>query len=141
MEDPDGLRSDSEDQISEMKWRDEILGKLERGDIAFGVSSEGQGMMLLVYGRNEETILTRHVPSQTKAEFDRYGRSRAIEGVGTITITSAAPLPAETYNIVLGLDRKMRLMHSIEQIRITDDEKRVLRDIEEFYKARPLPED
>jgi hypothetical protein len=124
-----------------MKWRDQILSKLERGDIAFGVSSEGQGMMLLVYDISETTIFARHVPSQTKAEFARNGQSKPIEGVGTITIKSAAPLPVETYNVVLGLDRKIRLMHSIEHIRLTEDEKRVLREVEEFYNARPLPED
>ena len=124
-----------------MRWRDQILGKLERGDIAFGVSSEGQGMMFLVYDTNDTTIFTRHVPSQTKAQFDRSGSSKPIEGVGTVAIVSAAPLPADTYNIVLGLDRKMRLMHSIQHIRITDDEKRVLREIDEFYRARPLPDE
>ena len=141
MEDPHRLRSDTEGQISKMKWRDQILNKLERGDIAFGVSSHGQGMMMLVYDTTETTIYTRHVPSQTKAEFDRNGLSKPIEGVGTITIKSAAPLPSETYNIVLGLDRKIRLMHSIEHIRLTEDEKRLLLEIDEFYEARPLPDD
>lgn len=124
-----------------MKWRDQILGKLERGDIAFGRSSTGQGMMMLVYDTTATAIFARHVPSQTKAVFDRTGQSKPIEAIGTIAITSAAPLPAETYNIVRGLDRKMRLMHSVEHIRLTDDEKRVLREIEEFYSSRPLPED
>ncbi len=124
-----------------MKWRDQILDSLERGDIAFGVSSAGQGMMMLVYDRTETTIFARHVPSQTKAEFDRAGQSRPIEGIGTITIKSAAPLPPDTYSIVLGLDRKMRLMHSIKHIRLTEDEKRVLREVESFYGERPLPED
>ena len=45
------------------------------------------------------------------------------------------------YGIVLGLDRKMRLMHSIEHIRLTDDEKRVLREYEDFYSTRPFPSD
>jgi hypothetical protein len=67
--------------------------------------------------------------------------SKPIDGVGTITIKSAAPLPVETYNVVLGLDRKIRLMHSIEHIRLTEDEKRVLREVEEFYEARPFPKD
>jgi hypothetical protein len=124
-----------------MKRRDQILAKLEKGDIAYGVSTSGQGMMMLVYDKSATTILARHVPSQTKAEFDRKGLSKPVEGVGTITLTSAAPLPPETFNIVLGLDRKMRLMHSIEHIRLTDDEKRVLREVDDFYAARPFPED
>jgi hypothetical protein len=123
-----------------MKRRDWILAKLERGDIAFAVSSKGQGMMMLVHDRTETTILTRHVPSQTKAEFDQDGKSNTIEGVGTLTIKSAAPLPPDTYNIVLGLDRKMRLLHSLKHIRLTDDEKRILQEAENFYTARPLPE-
>jgi hypothetical protein len=124
-----------------MKWREQILGKLEKGDIAYGISSSGQGMMMLVYDRSATTILARHVPSQTKAEFDRNGLSAAIEGVGTITLTSAAPLPPDTYSTVLGLDRKIRLMHSVEHIRLTDDEKRVLQEVGDFYAARPFPED
>ncbi len=96
---------------------------------------------MLVYETTATTIFGRHVPSQTKVEFDRHGRSKPIDDDETITLTSAAPLPAETYDIVLGLDRKMRLMHSIEHIRLTDDEKRVLREYEEFYDARPFPED
>lgn len=124
-----------------MKWRDQILGKLERGDIAFGRSSHGQGMMMLVYDRTDMAIFARHVPSQTKAEFDLKGQSKPIDDVGTITLTSAAPLPAETYGIVLALDRKMRLMHSITHIRLTDEEKRVLREYEDFYDAHPFPED
>ena len=97
--------------------------------------------MMLVYDIDESTIFARHVPSQTKAVFDRSGRSKPIENIGTITIMSAAPLPPETYNVVLGLDRKIRLMHSVEHIRLTDDEKRLLKDADEFYGARPLPAD
>lgn len=139
MENDHRFRPDPQDQVPEMKWRDHILGKLERGDIAFGLSSEGQGMMMLVYDRSEATIFARHVPSQTRVEFDRDGMSKVIEGIGTITLTSAAPLPTETYNVVLGLDRKMRLMHSVEHIRLTDDEKRVLGEYGDFYAARPFP--
>ena len=121
---------------SDRKW---ILGNIEVGDVVFAVADDGAPKILLVYRTTKASIFARLVTSQTKIVLNRDGRSTFVDHNYTCEIVSAAPLPVEEYEVVLGLDRKMRLAHAPEQLRLTDAEKRLLLGIDEFYKARPLP--
>lgn len=122
------------------KDRDRILNAIEPGDIVFAIANDGSPKVLLVYATTKHTMSARLVTSQTRIVFGRDGLSRSVDGNYTCVIASAAPLPPEPYNIVLGLDRKMRLIHSLDHVRLSEDEKRVLLELEAFYKSRPLPD-
>lgn len=119
--------------------RSYLLSAIEPGDIFFAVADDGSPKVMLAYRVDENSIFARLVTSQTKVEFGRDGKSKAVDGDYNCEIASAAPLAVHEYNVVRGLDRKMRLFHSLEHIRLTEDEKKLLLEIEAFYKARPLP--
>jgi hypothetical protein len=50
------------------------------------------------------------------------------------TIDSIAPLPVDIHNVMLGLDRKMRLRFE----KLSREEKDALLFIADFYPSRPL---
>lgn len=120
--------------------REYLLGAIEAGDIFFAVASNGDPRIMLAYRTDEKTIFARLVTSQTKMEFARDGASKFVDGDYTCTISSVAPLPVTEYTILRGLERKMRLSHSLEQARPTDLEKNALLGAIRFYKEWPLPE-
>ena len=105
----------------------------------FGIANDGLPKILLVYRTTKESIFARLVTSQTKMVFNRQGHSTFVDHKYTCSIVSAAPLPVNEYNVVRGLDRKMRLAYSPGDGRLTGPEKRLLIGIDEFYKARLLP--
>lgn len=121
--------------------RDHLLNAIEAGDIFFAVASHGDPRIMLAYRTDENTIFARLVTSQTKMEFARNGTSKFVDGDYTCTIVSVAPLPANEYSILRGLERKLRLSHSLDQARPTEDEKDALLNVVKFFKAWPLPEE
>lgn len=54
------------------------------------------------------------------------------------TIESAAPLPVDMHNILLGLDRKHRLEHDWDRIKSTDTEVQALVYAKHHYRANPI---
>lgn len=121
--------------------RDYLLNAIEAGDLFFAVASDGDPKIMLAYRSTESVIFARLVTSQTKMEFTRDGNSQFVDGQYSCKIESVAALPADEYAILRGLERKMRLSHSLEQARPTDDEKEALLSAVKFFKAWPLPED
>ncbi len=120
--------------------REQVLGAIRQGDVIYGVAAGGQEKLMFVYKATPTAIFARHVTTQTKVEFGRDGRSRRCEGGGSCTIVSAAPLPAEQYDLVLGLDRKMREAKELSDFRLTKAEIQLLLTKGEFFLSRPLPE-
>jgi hypothetical protein len=120
--------------------RDHVLAAIEQGDVLFARANDGSSKIVLVFRTTETSIFARLITSQTKMEFDRKGHSTFVDGDYRCTITSAAPLPVQEYNVVRGLDRKMRLSHWASDIRLTEEETQLLLKMDEFYEARPLPE-
>lgn len=118
----------------------DILRAIKAGDVIFALAAGGQDKLLLVYKTTPKTIYARHVTTGTKVEFDRDGRSRRVEGGGSGTIFSAAPLPVDQYNIVIGLERKMRMAVELADLRLSEDEIQMLLTHEAFFRAHPLPE-
>lgn len=121
--------------------RDQVLRAIESGDVIFAKASDGSSKLVLVHRVSETSIFARLVTSQTKMEFDRNGRTTFVDGDYTCQIVSAAPLPAHEYNVVLGLDRKMRLSHWASDVRLSQDEKKLLLTMDEYFQARMLPEE
>jgi hypothetical protein len=121
--------------------RSHLLGAIEAGDIFFAVASDGDPKLMLAYGSDQSTIFARLITSQTKVEFGRDGQSKFVDGDYTCSIASVAALPVNEYGILRSLERKLRLSHSLDQARPTDDEKSALLGAVRFFKAWPLPED
>lgn len=121
--------------------RDQVLRAIEPGDIVFAKASDGNSKIVLVYRMTETSIFARLVTSQTKMEFDRNGQSTFVDGDYTCRIVSAAPLPVHEHNVVLGLDRKMRLSHWASDVRLSQDEKQLLLSMDDYFQARLLPEE
>lgn len=120
--------------------RDHILDAIKQGDVIYGIAAGGQEKLMLVYKTTPSAIFARHVTTQTTVEFDRDGRSRRCEGGGSCTIVSAAPLPAEQYDVVLGLDRKMQEAKEPSDFRLTKSEVQLLLTKGDFFLSHPLPE-
>jgi len=55
-------------------------------------------------------------------------------------IDSIAPLPVQIHNVMLGLERKMRLCCG-EKVRLDEAEKDALRFVADFYPANPIDEE
>ena len=121
--------------------REYLLNAVEAGDIFFAVSSSGDPRIMLAYRADEKTIFARLVTSQTRMEFARDGTSTFVDGDYTCTIASVAPLPVAEYAVLRGLERKLRLSHSLDQGRPTEDEKNALLGAVKFFKDWPLPEE
>lgn len=119
--------------------KEQVLSAIKVGDVIYGVAAGGQEKLMFVYKATPSAIFARHVTTQTKVEFGRDGRSRRCEGGGSCTIVSAAPLPAEEYEVVLGLDRKMRTGEENTDFRLSEAEIHLLLTVRDFFKARPLP--
>lgn len=121
--------------------RNRILLGIEPGDVLFATTADGAPKIVLVHQRTDTRILTRLVTSQTRIEFGLDGKSSFVDGDYSCEIVSAAPLPVHEYNVVRGLDRKMRLGQQPDGFRLSKDEQRLLIEIGDFYKAHPLPRD
>jgi hypothetical protein len=120
--------------------REYLLNAIEAGDLFLAVSSNGDPRIMLAYRTDEKTIFARLITSQTKMEFSRDGASTFVDGDYTCSIASVAPLPVTEYAVLRGLERKLRLSHSLDQGRPSDDEKNALLSVIKFFKAWPLPE-
>ena len=119
--------------------REHLLNAIEAGDIFFAVSSSGGPGIMIAYRTDEKTIFARFVTHQTKVDFTRDGRSISVQGDERYEIFSVAPLPVAQYAIVRGLDRKLRLSHSLDQSSPDDDEKDALLNAVKLFRQWPLP--
>jgi hypothetical protein len=80
-------------------------------------------------------IEARRVTTQGHVTFDlNTGQTLANNPELRCTIDSITPLPAEIHDVMLGLDRKMRLRFD----KLSRDEKDALLFIADFYPANPL---
>ena len=114
------------------------LGRVEAGDVVFGIAAGGQKKLLLVYKATKSAVFARHVTTQMKFRFDRDGRTGKLKGGGSVEIVSVRPLPPDAYGIVTGLDRKMRLGQFPDSFMLSQDEVEMLQKIDGFFLARPL---
>lgn len=96
--------------------QEELLGRLEAGDIFEAVSESGAVAICLVLRVDETVMVSRRITTQECCKFDRTtGRSVPGSKVFTGTITSVEPLPPEVHNRFLEMDRQYRLGHRDEE--------------------------
>jgi hypothetical protein len=97
-------------------------------------------MVCLVESVTKTAIYARRVTTQTHLVFDRRtGVAEVGEERVPCTINSVAPLPVEIHNIFLGLDRKFRLEHDPERLKLTEAEKRAYLYLDSHYPSNLLP--
>jgi hypothetical protein len=72
-------------------------------------------------------------------EFDRRtGIESGGKGETPCAVDSITPLPLNLPNVILGMDRKMRLEPDVTKHKLNDEEKRALVFIASFYLSNPL---
>jgi hypothetical protein len=113
------------------------LGRLLVGDIFHAKCPNGASLICLVEAVTDDRILARRVTTQDNVEFDRSSGA-ALGNDAPCTIDSIAPLPVEIHNIMLGLDRKMRLQRDPEKFKLNREEIQAIHFVNSYYPANPL---
>jgi hypothetical protein len=119
--------------------RETLLGRLAVGDIFHAEAPNGASLICLVVAVSEATIQARTVTTQTQLEFDRRtGIAQSGDDRVPCTINSAAPLPLDVHDVMLGIDRKFRLERDPERLKLNEAEIRALLFVASHYSANPL---
>jgi hypothetical protein len=116
--------------------REELLGRLEVGDIFHAVGENGAVAICLVL------VISRRITTQDCCKFDRATGKSVLGGeFFTGTITSVEPLPPDVHNTFLEMDRQFRLGHRGEEGRkLTASQKAALLFIHDHYAQYPIGE-
>lgn len=118
-----------------MADRSSKLSRLVPGDIFHAECPNGASLICLVEAVSNGKIEARRVTTQDHVTFElSNGLSLPDNGEARCTINSIAPLPVDIHNVMLGLDRKMRLQFD----KLDRAEKDALRFVADFYPANPL---
>lgn len=126
-------------EISTVVDRASAISKLVVGDIFHAQCPSGASLICLVESVTDATIGARTVTHQLKVEFDRRtGVENGGHGETSCNIDSITPLPPDIHNVMLGMDRKMRLEPDIAKHKLNDEEKRALIFIASYYPSNPL---
>jgi hypothetical protein len=113
------------------------LSHLVVGDIFHATSRNGASFICLIEAVTDNKIEARRVTTQEHVEFDRS--TGAILGdEAPCTIDSIAPLPLQIHNIMLGLDRKMRLQSDPEKFKLNREEIQAIYFVNTYYPSNPL---
>jgi hypothetical protein len=116
------------------------LTRLVVGDIFHAQGSTGQSLICIVVDVAGNLIRGRTVTHQLVIDFDRRtGQGEWHDNTGTgfpsfqCRIDSIEPLPLEMHNVLLGLDRRMRLTLDRERLKLSEEEKAALVYVSDFY--------
>ena len=113
------------------------LTRLLVGDIFHATCPNGASLICLVEAVTDDRILARRVTTQDNVEFDR-STGVTVGNEAPCTIDSIAPLPLEIHNVMLGLDRKMRLQRDPDKFKLNKEERQAILFVNEYYPANPL---
>lgn len=110
--------------------RQELLRNLVAGDLFHAWPA-----ICIVTDVSQSKIEARRLLVLQNLSFDREtGIERENGGV----IDSVAPLPLDTQNVLIALDRRHRLARSMADAKLTDEEKKALLFIADFYPTNAL---
>jgi hypothetical protein len=119
--------------------REELLRRLELGDIFHAISESGAVAICLVLGVGETTVISRRITTQECCKFDRITGKSVSGSEFTGIITSVEPLPSEVRNTFLEMDRQYRLGHrDKESGELTASQKAALLFIHDHYAQYPI---
>ncbi len=108
------------------------LSMIVPGDIIHGRCASGPSLICLVESVAADRIETRRITTQCHVTFD-IKTGEDVDN-SNCRLDSIAPLPVDVHNVLLGLDRKMRL----GEPPLDQAEKDALRFLWDFYPAHPL---
>jgi hypothetical protein len=124
-------------EIGDLTERKRALGRLVVGDIFHAEARNGASYICLIETVTADKIEARRVTTQDHVEFDR-STGATLGGDGPCFIDSIAPLPLAIHNIMLGLDRKMRLQHDPDKYKLSKEEIQAIDFVNEYYPLNPL---
>ena len=121
-----------------MADRETLLGRLVVGDVFHASGAAGASLICLTVSVSEAAIQARRVTTQENFEFDRQTGVEKCADQRVSRIDSVAPLPLAVLDVILGIDRKYRLLQDPEQGKLTDAEIKALMYIGPHYASNPL---
>ena len=122
-----------------MPDRKTLLSRLVVGDAFHATGPTGASLICLTVSVTETTIQARRVTTQEALEFDRQTGIEKCDDGRVSRIDSVAPLPQAVLNVILGIDRKYRLLQDPEQGKLTDAAIRALAVyVGPHYASNPL---
>ena len=121
-------------------WKS-VLSRLTVGDIFHASCPNKASYICLVKAMAEDRIVSWRITTQEDVEFElATGFTLPFSEKPRCRIDSIAPLPATIHNIMLGLERKMRLCRG-EKGQLSEEEKDALRFVADFYPANPIEQE
>ena len=119
--------------------RSQSFAAISIGDLIYGLGDDGRPDLLLVHKADSTSLLARNVPNQSEYRFARDGEGRRIQDGRACTIVSTAALPAEQYQVAIGLDRRMGSKPEYPDTRLTEEEVQLILSYDRFFEKRLLP--
>lgn len=121
-------------------WKS-VLSRLDVGDLFHASCPSKASYICLVKAMAEDRIISRRITTQEDVDFElTTGFTLPVSEETRCRIDSIAPLPAAIHNVMLGLERKMRL-RGADNKRLSDEEKDALKFVADFYPANPIDEE
>jgi len=111
------------------------------GDIFHASCPSKASFICLVEEVTNERIASRRITTQEHVDFElATGLTLPRSDEVRCRIDSIAPVPVAIHNVLLGLERKMRLCRG-EKVRLSEEEKEALKFVADFYPANPVDEE
>jgi hypothetical protein len=121
-------------------WKS-VLSRLVIGDIFHAACPNGASFICLVEAIANDRIVSRRITTQECVDFElTTGLTLPASDEVRCAIDSITPLPVAMHNVLLGLERKMRLCRG-EKVRLNEEEKEALKFVADFYPANPVDEE
>jgi hypothetical protein len=128
-----------------MADRENALRQLAKGDIFHARSRNGASLVCLVTATDDGTIYARRIHTQDDVHFDRNTGFEV--GKQHTKIDCVVPFPPDIRDIFLELDHKYQKLMALvrqgveltlEQTKMTSDEKRANLSIDQHVNANPI---
>jgi hypothetical protein len=111
------------------------------GDIFHATCPNGASFICLVETIASDRIVSRRITTQECVDFElTTGLTLPSNDEVRCAIDSITPVPVAIHNVLLGLERKMRLCRG-EKVRLNEEEKEALKFVADFYPANPVDEE
>ena len=124
-----------------MRSWESILSRLAVGDIFHATCPSQASFICLVEAVADDRIVSRKITTQEHVDFElTTGLTLPASDEVRCRIDFIAPLPVQIHNVMLGLERKMRLCRG-EKVRLDEAEKDALRFVADFYPANAIDEE
>jgi hypothetical protein len=118
-----------------------VLSRLAVGDIFHASCPSRASFICLVESIAKDRIVSRRITTQERVDFE-LATGLTLPGSDEVRcrIDSIAPVPVGIHNVLLGLERKMRLCRG-EKARLSNEEKDALKFVADFFPANPIDEE